>query len=128
MPSITSLVALVIFVIVIALALYSIKSEITEWSNNNKQPENELFVVLIEKDMRTKTIERTKKAEQINNRTNSMSAQKTTNTLVFKEKTSNSTQAFTVKNSIFMRFNEGDTGTLRHQGTRFLSFEPDNEP
>jgi biopolymer transport protein ExbD len=76
MPSITSLVALVIFVIVIALALYSIKSEITEWSNNNKQPENELFVVLIEKDMRTKTIERTKKAEQINNRTNSMSAQK----------------------------------------------------
>ena len=128
MSSITSLAALAIFVIVIALALYSVKSEITEWSNNNQQPENTLFVVLIEKNTQTKTIERTKKAEQINNRSNSMSAQKTTNTLVFEEKMSGATQAFTVKNSIFVRFNEGDTGTLKHQGTRFLSFEPVKEP
>lgn len=105
-----------IFVIVIGSMLFKAAQGFTEWSSNNAQPE------------------RYDDAEIVSKRTEVSGGKNSTSTTYYAtfELAGGERKELEVEGRDHGQFAEGDTGQLRHQGTRFLGFvrqlEREDEP
>jgi hypothetical protein len=105
-PPIFILFFVVIFAIVIGKILFSIGSSVSEWSDNNAQPE------------------RCDDAEIVSKRTEVLGGEKSTSTRYYTtfELAGGERTELKVGGRDYGQFAEGDQGQLTHQGTRFLGF------
>jgi hypothetical protein len=100
-----------IFVLVIGGILFNIGKGVTEWADNNAQPE------------------RLDDAEIVSKRTEVSGGEKSTSTTYFAtfELVGGERKELEVTGRDFGQFAEGDRGQLTHQGTRYLGFARQRE-
>lgn len=104
----------VVFVIVIGGILFNVVKGVAEWSNNNAQPELSVDATVVSR--------RTEVSGGGEHRSAS-----TTYYVTF-EMPEGKRIEFDVSGHEFGQVAEGDRGTLRHQGTRYLGFDRRREP
>ncbi|OEH93606.1 DUF2500 domain-containing protein [Bacillus solimangrovi] len=105
--SIISAIFPIFFLIVFGLILFTVIKSIKEWNNNNQQP---VLHVL------AKVVTKRNQIRRNDNHSN------TTYFVTF-EVESGDRMELMVKGNDFGQLVEGDFGTLKFQGTRYLSFE-----
>ncbi|MBO4562132.1 MAG: DUF2500 domain-containing protein [Clostridia bacterium] len=100
-----------VFFGILGFILYTIIQKISEWSRNNASPVEENAAIVVAK--RTML---------------SGGENATTSYYVTFEFENNERRELSVRGNVYGSIAEGDVGTLRSQGTRFLGFTRTNDP
>lgn len=108
-------IPLIFFAVIACVILYSIVSSISEWANNNSQP-----ILTVPARVATKR-HSTRVHSQMSDSMPSSSTS-TTYYVTFEFETGERAE-FRVRGTEFGMLADGDKGSLKYQGTRYLGFE-----
>lgn len=112
-----------VFTLVMGILIFNVVKGIGEWAHNNSLPVSRVDAVVLSKRVET----RTSSSSSFNNDENSFGSSSQTSAyhtyyITFQNIRTGERHVFTIKQKLFDKLIEKDSGTLVYQGTRFHNF------
>ena len=114
-----SVLVWVMFACITAAVIVLLIAKIAEWAQNNRAPQETVRATLIRAEKHTDT-----SLMPMGTDGAMMPIEDVTYSLLFQTERGE-TKKFSVAKRVYRAVSQGQTGTLRFQGTRFLDFTPD---